>query len=133
MLTRPILSAEEARTVVAAGKAESEKQGWRITIAVVDESGLLMHLERMDGAVPQSPDVAIRKARTSALTRTSTKILEDVAKERPGTLTFPDRLPVQGGIPLMYQGQCVGAIGVSGAKSPEDEVVALAAAAGLPR
>lgn len=129
MLTRSILSADEAARMVAACKAEAVKQQWRVTIAVVDEAGLLMHLERMDGAVPQSPDIAIRKARTAALTRTSTKVLEDVAKERPGTLTFPDRLPVQGGIPLIYEGQCVGAIGVSGAKSPEDELVALAGAA----
>jgi glc operon protein GlcG len=131
MLTKSCLSADEAQKMVAACKAEAEKNQWRVSIAVVDEAGLLMHLERMDGAVPQSPDVAIRKARTSALTRTSTKILEDVAKERPATLTFPDRLPVQGGVPLMYQGACVGAIGVSGAKSPEDEVVALAGAAVL--
>lgn len=129
MLTRSILSADEATRMVAACKAEAEKNQWRVTIAVVDEAGLLMHLERMDGAVPQSPDIAIRKARTAALTRTSTKVLEDVAKDRPGTLAFPDRLPVQGGIPLMYDGQCVGAIGVSGAKSPEDEIVALAGAA----
>jgi glc operon protein GlcG len=128
MLSRFILSAEDARTMVAACKEEAQRQNWRVSIAVVDEAGLLMHLERMDGAVPQSPDIAIRKARTAALTRTSTKTLEDVAKERPGTLTFPDRLPVQGGIPLMHEGQCVGAIGVSGAKSPEDEMVALAGA-----
>ena len=131
MFTKLCLSADDAQKMVAACKTEAEKNQWRVSIAVVDEAGLLIHLERMDGAVPQSPDVAIRKARTSALTRTSTKILEDVAKDRPATLTFPDRLPVQGGIPLMYEGACVGAIGVSGAKSPEDEVVALAGAAVL--
>ena len=82
--------------------------------------------DRMDGAGFHTPEIATMKARTSAIFRSPTKALEDVAKERPGTLGFPNRLPVQGGLPILFEGQCVGGIGVSGVKSHEDEQVAQA-------
>ncbi len=131
MRNKPSLTAAIVQDIMAASKAEAVKNGWKVSIAVVDEGGYLLHLERMDGAVLQSPEIATLKARTAAISRTPTKLLEDVAKERPGTLTFPGRLPVQGGVPLFYEGECVGGIGVSGVKSPEDEQVALAGQAML--
>jgi len=70
--------------------------------------------------------IATCKAQTSAATRTATKALEEIVKERPATVAFPGRVAVQGGLPIMYQGECVGAVGVSGAKSHEDEQVASA-------
>lgn len=131
MQSKPCLTAEIVHKIVAACKAEAAKNNWNVTIAVVDEGGYLIQVERLDGAGLQSPEIAILKARTSAIGRCTTKFLEDVAKDRPGTLTFPGRLPVQGGVPLMYEGHCVGGIGVSGVKSHEDEIVAIAGQAAL--
>jgi uncharacterized protein GlcG (DUF336 family) len=125
------LTAADGHKLMQACKAEAQKQQWNVSIAIVDEGGYLLHMERMDGAPLPSPTVALGKARASALLRTPTKAQEDAIKDRPALLNFPDRIPVQGGVPLMYQGECVGAIGVSGVKSPEDEQVAMAGAAAL--
>ena len=124
MRQKTILSSVDAAKMVAAAKIEAARNNWNVTIAVVDDSGYLLHLERMDGAGHHTPEIATLKARTSAIFRSPTKALEDVAKDRPGTLAFPNRLPVQGGLPIMFEGQCVGGIGVSGVKSHEDEQVA---------
>src|SRR3984957_8585127 len=120
------LTSAEAHAIVTAAKLEAVKNNWKVRIAVVDEGGYVLHLERMDGATLPSPEIAAMKARTAALSRVPTKFLEDVTKERAATLMFPGRLPVQGGRPILYEGECVGAIGVSGVKSPEDEQIASA-------
>ena len=120
------LTASDAEKILAACKGEAEKNKWNVTIAVVDDGGFLVRLERLDGAVAQSTIIATAKAQTAAATRTPTKALEDIVKERPATVAFPGRVAVQGGLPIMYQGECVGGVGVSGAKSHEDEQVASA-------
>lgn len=125
------LTSEEARAIVTAAKIEAIRHDWNVSIAVVDEGGYLLHLERMDGATLTSPEIATLKARTAALARVPTKFLEDVTKERAATMMFPGRLPVQGGVPIVYEGDCVGAVGVSGVKSPEDEQIATAGLAAL--
>jgi glc operon protein GlcG len=131
MRIKTTLGAEEAAKMIAAAKAEAAKNNWLVSIAVVDDAGMLIHLERMDGAGAQSPEVATLKARTSALSGAPTKALEDVVKDRPAVALFPGRLPVQGGVPVIVDGQCVGGVGVSGVKSHEDEVVALAGRAAV--
>ena len=131
MRNKPSLTAADAQKIVAACKVEAEKNKWKVSIAVVDEGGYLIHLERLDGAQGQSATIATLKAQTSAATRTPTKVLEDVVKERPATAAFPGRLAVQGGVPVMHQGECVGAVGVSGVKSHEDEQIAKAGVAAL--
>jgi glc operon protein GlcG len=123
------LTASDAQKIVAACKIEAEKNHWNVSIVVVDDGGFVIHLERLDGAVGQSAGIATLKAQTAAATRTLTKVLEDVVKERPATAAFPGRLAVQGGVPLMHEGECVGAVGVSGVKSFEDEQVAKAGVA----
>ena len=125
------LASEEAHAIVTAAKSEAAKNNWKVTIAVVDEAGYLLHLERMDGATLTSPEIATLKARSAALARVPTKFLEDVAKERPATIMFPGRLAVQGGLPVMYEGECVGAVGVSGVKSHEDEQIGRAGLAAI--
>jgi glc operon protein GlcG len=120
------LAAADAEKILAGCKAEAAKNKWNVSIAVVDDGGFLVHLERLDGAVAQSAMIATCKAQTAAATRTPTKALEEIVKERPATVAFPGRVAVQGGLPIMYQGECVGAVGVSGAKSHEDEQVASA-------
>ena len=131
MRTKQTLGAVEAAKIIAAAKAEAVQKNWMVCIAVVDDAGMLIHLERMDGAGAQSPEVATLKAKTSALAGAPTKLLEDVVKERPAVALFPGRLPVQGGVPVMVDGKCVGAVGVSGVKSHEDEIIAVAGRAAL--
>jgi len=124
MRNRPALTASDTEKMVAASRAEATKNKWNVSIAVVDDAGYLLHLERLDGAGPMTAEVAAGKARTAAVTRRPTKFWEDRVKERPVFLKFPDNLPIQGGVPIMYQGECVGAIGVSGVQSHEDEQIA---------
>jgi len=130
MRMKPVLEAADAAKIMAAAKAEAAKNGWRVTIVIVDEGGTLMALERMDGAPLKSPDIATEKARTAALFRRPSKIFQDLVKDNPGMLGLPV-LPLQGGVPLMSGGECVGAIGVSGVQAHEDEQVAAAGAAAL--
>jgi glc operon protein GlcG len=131
MRTKPALTASDVSKMMAACKAEAAKNKWPVSIAIVDDAGFLLGLERMDGAGPVTAEVAEGKAATAARTRRPSKFWEDRAKERPGFLRFPNNLPIQGGIPLMHQGECVGAIGVSGVQSHEDEQIANAGAAAL--
>src|ERR1700722_15161657 len=120
------LTAADAEKILAGSKAEAAKNKWNVSIAVVDDAGFIVLLERLDVAVGQSATVVAWRAQTAAATRTPTKALEEIVKERPATVAFPGRVAVQGGVPIMHQGECVGAGGVSGAKSHEDEQVAAA-------
>lgn len=124
MRTKPALTSADAAIILDAARAHAAKNSWPVSIVVVDEAGILLHLERMDGAGLQSPEVATLKAKTSAMTKAPTKSLEDTVTNRPTVGIIPGRVPVQGGIPILVQGECVGAIGVSGVRSFEDEEVA---------
>jgi uncharacterized protein GlcG (DUF336 family) len=126
MRTRPALTIADAHKMMAACKTEAQKNKWNVSIAIVDDAGYLLLFDRVDGAGPLSAEVAPGKARTAALTRRSTKVAEDRLKERPAFLNFPVDQQIQGGLPIMYQGECVGAIGVSGVQSHEDEQIAQA-------
>ena len=131
MRNRPTLTAADVQKMVAACKSEATKNKWSVSIAVVDEGGYLLYLERLDGAGPVTAEVATEKAVTAARTRRPTKFWEDRLKERPAFMKFPGVLPLQGGVPVLYQNECVGAIGVSGVQSHEDEQIASAGAAAL--
>jgi glc operon protein GlcG len=131
MRTKPALTAQDAETMMAACKANAAAKGWAVSIAIVDDGGYLLALERLDGAGVLTPDVAAAKARTAALSRMPTKNLEDRVKERPAFLKITEYLPLQGGMPIKIGGECVGAIGVSGVQSHEDEQVASAGIAAL--
>jgi glc operon protein GlcG len=131
MRNRPALTAADVNKMMAACRDEAAKNKWNVTIAVVDDAGYLLHLERLDGAGPMTAEVAASKARTTAVTRRPTKVWEDLVKDRPAMLKFPENLPIQGGVPIMYQGDCVGAIGVSGVQSHQDEQIANAGVTAL--
>jgi glc operon protein GlcG len=131
MRNRPTLTASDVQKMVAACKSEATKNKWNVSIAVVDDAGYLLYLERLDGAGPVTAEVATEKAVTAARTRRPSKFWEDRIKERPSFMKFPGVLPLQGGVPVMYQNECVGAIGVSGVQSHEDEQIAYAGAAAL--
>ena len=131
MRMRPQLTSEDAHRIMKAAKEEANRNGWKATIVIVDDTGALLLAERLEDAAPLSADVAQRKARTAAVTRRPTKFWEDRAKERPGFLKFSADLMIQGGLPLLYRGECVGGIGVSGVQSAEDEQIATAGAKAL--
>ena len=132
MRQRPALTSADAHKMMEACKVEAQKNKWNVAVAIVDDSGAVILLERLDGCGAISSEVAIGKARTSALTKRPTKFFEDRVKERPGFVTFPTPgVMFQGGLPLVHQGECVGAIGVSGVQSHEDEQVAQAGVTAL--
>src|SRR5262249_823370 len=124
--TRNTLTVSDAYEMLKACKEEAARNQWNVCIAVVDDGGYLVLLERLDGAGPQTPDLATAKAVSSALSRLPTKIFESLVRQRPGLVTFRRRLPVQGGLPITFKGEVIGAIGVSGVRSHEDEQVAQA-------
>jgi uncharacterized protein GlcG (DUF336 family) len=126
MRSKQSLTAADASKMLAACKAEAEKNKWRVAIAILDEGGHLLQFERMDGVAPVSAEVAIGKARTSALTKRPSKFWEDRVKDRPAFVSFPAGLLIQGAVPIEHQGECLGAIGVSGVQSHEDEQIAQA-------
>lgn len=128
MRQRPALTLDDAKNMMAACEAEAIKNGWAVTIAIVDEAGYLLNLVRLDGTGPMTAEVALGKARTAALTRRPSQFWEERVKERPSFLKFPEILPITGGVPVIVGNDCVGAIGVSGVQSHQDEQIALAGA-----
>jgi uncharacterized protein GlcG (DUF336 family) len=126
MRTKPCLTSADVRTMMAACRAEADKNKWAVSVTILDEGGFLLGFDRMDGAPPISAEVSLGKARTSALTKRPSKFFEDRVKERPAFASFPAGVLIQGGLPIMHQNECVGAIGVSGVQSHEDEQVAAA-------
>jgi glc operon protein GlcG len=131
MRTKHALTSEDAHKMMAACKAEAQKNNWKVSIVIVDDAAIPLLLERLDGAGPTTAEVALGKARTAALTRQPTKLWEERVKERPAFLNFPAGLAIWGGVPIISQGECVGAIGVSGVQSQDDEKIASAGVAAL--
>jgi uncharacterized protein GlcG (DUF336 family) len=121
-----MLTLEDCRKISGAAEDEAKKNKWNVCIAILDDGGHLLHLARMDGATPANAEIAIEKGRSAALTRRSSKMWEDrIAGGRIVMLKMPV-LPVQGGLPIMVEGTCVGAVGISGVQSHEDEQIAKA-------
>jgi uncharacterized protein GlcG (DUF336 family) len=131
MRTKPTLTVDDVEKMMAACTAEAKKNNWKVSIAIVDDGGRVWQLHRLEGAGAVTPDVAVGKARTSAMMGRPSKMMEDRVKERPAFVTFPGILAIQGGVPILSGGECVGAIGVSGVQSHEDEQVASAGVAAL--
>jgi uncharacterized protein GlcG (DUF336 family) len=111
---------------MAAAKARAVNNKWHVSIAIVDEGGYVWQVERMEHAGLSTPEVAVGKARTAALTRQATRVWEERIKERPAFLTFPADVLIWGGLPIFHNGICVGGIGVSGVAAQDDEKVAQA-------
>ena len=125
---KPVLTLDDAKQLLAAGEAEATRNKWAVVIAVLNDSGILVALHAMDGARPGNPQTAINKAMTSAMTQRSSKVFEDwVVKDKRTSLLGMGFLPLQGGLPIIVDGQCLGAVGVSGVASHEDEQVGVAA------
>ena len=123
----------DVKKIMAAAEAEALKNNWAVVIAVVDAGGYLMGLQRLDGVATISSEIAPAKARTAAVGRRESKIYEDIINAgRYSFLSAPTLTGMlEGGVPIMKDGQCIGAVGVSGVKSTEDAQIAKAGIAAL--
>lgn len=133
MKTKSFLEAADIKTISAAAEAEALKNNWAVSIAIVDDGGHLLSFQRLDGAAPISSHIAPAKARTSAIGRRESKVYEDIINGgRTSFLSAPDlNGMLEGGVPIMKDGHCLGAVGVSGVKSSEDAQIAKAGIAAL--
>lgn len=133
MLTKPCLTLDDLKRIAAAAEAEALAHQWAVTIAIVDDGGHLLWLQRLDGAAPASAHIAPAKAHTAALGRRESKVYEEMINQgRTSFLSAPLlQGMLEGAVPIMVQGQCVGAVGVSGVKSSEDAQIARAGIAAL--
>jgi glc operon protein GlcG len=131
MRTKHALTSNDVKKMLAACEAEAAKNKWAVAVAIVDDGGALLGFVRMDGAPAIAAEASIGKARSSAITKRPSKFFEDRIKERPAYVALPAGIPIQGGVPLIHDNDCVGAIGVSGVQSHEDEQIAHAGASVL--
>jgi len=128
MQTKPVLEFADVKKMAAAAEAEALSNQWAVTIAIVDDGGHLLHLSRLDGAAPLTSHMAPAKANTAAMGRRETRIYEELINGgRTSFLSAPyvEGL-LEGAVPIMKDGFCLGAIGVSGVKSTEDAQIARA-------
>ena len=133
MQSKPYLTLDDAKKIAAAAEAEAVANKWPVTIAITDDGGHLLWLQRLDGAAPLSSHIAAAKARVSALGRRETKIYEDMinnGRTAFGSAPFSEGM-LEGGVPVIVDGHVIGAVGVSGVKSPEDAQIAKAGIAAL--
>jgi glc operon protein GlcG len=133
MKTKSVLEAADVKAIAAAAEAEALKNNWAVTIAIVDDGGHLLWLQRLDGAAPISAHIAPAKANTAAMGRRESKVYEDMINGgRVSFLSAPDlKGLLEGGVPILKDGQCLGAVGVSGVKSTEDAQIARAGIAAI--
>lgn len=133
MKNKPALTLDDARRIAAAAETEALAHQWNVAIAVVDDGGHLLWLQRLDGTAPISSEIAPAKARTAALGRRESRVYEEMINQ--GRVSFLSAPVLQGmlegGVPILVDGQCVGAVGVSGVKSTEDAQIARAGIAAL--
>ncbi len=127
MISKPILTLDDAKKIATAAEAEALRNSWRVVIAIVDDGGHLLYLQRNHGTQFGSVEIAIQKARAAVAFQRPTKVTEDaVLGGRLIHLALPGALPAEGGVPIMHENQIIGGIGVSGVRSFEDGQIAQA-------
>lgn len=133
MQSKQVLTLDDVKKIAAAAETEASLNKWCVTIAIVDDGGHMLWLQRMDGAAPISAHIAPAKAKTAALGRRESKVYEDIINNgRYSFMTAPTlEGMLEGGVPIIVNGQCLGAVGVSGVKSTEDVQIAQAGIATL--
>lgn len=133
MKSKAVLEFSDVQAISAAAVAEAVKNNWAVTIAIVDDGGHLLSLQRLDGAAPNSAQIAPAKAHTAAMGKRESKVYEDMINGgRVSFLSAPDlKGLLEGGVPILKDGQCLGAVGVSGVKSSEDVQIARAGIAAI--
>ena len=125
--TKTILTLGDAKKIATSAEAEAKRNDWPVVIAIVDDGGHLLLLQRMDNVQYGSANVATEKARAAIAFRRPTKVLEEnITEGRLHYLGLPGALPVEGGLPITVDGQFVGAVGVSGVRSNQDAQIAQA-------
>ena len=130
----PSITLDHARKIAAAASAEAKKNGWNVAVAIVDTAGELVYFEKNDNTQVSSVKTSQEKARTAARFKRPTKLMEEaIAGGRVALLALPDATPIEGGLPLLIDGKIVGAVGVSGATSPQDGQCAQAGVDTLPK
>jgi glc operon protein GlcG len=128
--SKKVLTLDVAKKIAEAAEAEAKKRGSTVVIVVVDDGGYPLVLLRLDDTQVASVEVGIGKARTAAIFRRPSKVFEDQVRDgRVAALALPGATPLQGGVPIIYEGKVIGAIGVSGNTPQEDEDIAKAGAA----
>jgi glc operon protein GlcG len=129
LIEKKALTLEGAKKIAAAAETKAKAEGARVVIAVVDEGGSLLLLERLDDTQVASVNVGIDKARTAAIFRRPSKVFEDQVRDgRVAALALHGAVPLQGGVPIIVEGKVIGAIGVSGETPQQDEAIAKAGA-----
>jgi len=133
MKNRPYLLLADVQRIGDAARAEAAANGWAVTIAIVDDGGHLLWLQRLDDAAPASAHIGPAKARTAALGRRESRVYEEMINQGRVSFLSAPMLEgmLEGGLPIMVDGHCVGAVGVSGVKSAEDAQIARAGIAAL--
>ncbi|MDH1441673.1 heme-binding protein [Pseudomonas sp. GD03721] len=132
MQHKAVLSQNEVAQILQAARNEAQQQGWAVAIAVVDDGGHPLALERLDGCAPIGAYIATEKARSAAIGRRETKGYEDMVNGgRTAFVSAPLITSLEGGVPVLVDGQVVGAVGVSGVKAEQDAQVAKAGIAAL--
>lgn len=133
MKNKPFLELADVKAIAAAAEAEALKNNWAVSIAIVDDGGHLLWLQRLDGAAPISSHIAPAKANTAALGRRESRVYEEMINGgRVSFLSAPDlKGLLEGGVPIVKDGQVLGAVGVSGVKSTEDAQIARAGIAAI--
>nr|WP_321985629.1 heme-binding protein [uncultured Lichenicoccus sp.] len=116
MLMQPVLVADDVRVLMQAAREEAGRLGVRVSIAVVDAAGVLLALERLDGARLHTPEAAWLKARSAAIVQSSTADLQHEVMADPALLSFPGRMPLAGGLPVLHEDHVVGGVASSGAQ-----------------
>jgi glc operon protein GlcG len=130
LVEKTSLTLDGAKKIAAVAEAKAKAQGARVVIVVVDESGSLLLLERLDDTQVASVNVGIDKARTAAIYRRPSKVFEDQVKNgRVSALALHGAVALQGGVPIFIDGKVIGAVGVSGETPGQDEEIAMAGAA----
>ncbi len=133
MKTKSVLEFSDIKAIAAAAEAEALKNNWAVSICIVDDGGNMLWFQRLDGAAPISSHIAPGKARTAAMGRRESKVYEDMINGgRASFLSAPNMAGMlEGGVPIIKDGQCLGAVGVSGVKSTEDALIAKAGIAAI--
>ncbi|QMV63668.1 heme-binding protein [Pseudomonas berkeleyensis] len=132
MQHKAVLSQSEVSQIIQAARSEAQQQGWAVAIAVVDDGGHPLALERLDGCAPIGAYIATEKARSAAIGRRETKGYEDMVNGgRTAFVSAPLLTSLEGGVPVLVDGQVIGAVGVSGVKADQDAQVAKAGIAVL--
>ena len=125
MKSKAVLTLNDLKKIAAGAEAEASKNNWNVSIAICDDGGHLLFYLRMDGAAPVSSHIAPQKARTAAISRRNTKLYEEMVNGgRYSALSMPEVTHLEGGVPIIVDGNVIGAVGVSGVKSSEDAQIA---------